>query len=263
MAPKPITVEVDGKILQETQDGKPLYEVDGNRVTFDGPTIYDALETAKSEAKGRRKALEEAEARLKLFEGIDDPDSARKALKTVADLDSKSLIDAGKADEVKRQAIAAMEEGMNQRLAAKDAELASLMEERDTLSSQLTTTVIRGEFLGSQWIKENTTAHPNALMDIFGKHFKVEDGKPVGYDAAGNKIYSKTDHGQLAGFDEAFQTVLGQYPYKDDFLKGANPGGGGGGGGGAGGGKTIPRAEWDRMDQADRMAAAKEGKKVV
>ena len=71
----------------------------------------------------------------------------------------------------------------------------------------------------------------------FGSAFKVEDGKIVAYDNAGNKIFSRSRPGELADFDEALETLVDQYPYKDQILKGSGASGGGAQQGGGSGGQ--------------------------
>ena len=82
---------------------------------------------------------------------------------------------------------------------------------------------------------------------------------------ASPSIFSATRHGEHADFEEALHVMVGQYANKDMILKGSGASGGGasGGGAGVGGGKTITRAQFDSMDQAQRAAAFKDGAKMV
>jgi len=94
----------------------------------------------------------------------------------------------------------------------------------------------------------------------FGQAFKVEDGKVVAYDPAGNKIFSRSRAGEVADFDEALEALVDQYPYKDQILRGSGASGGGaspGGGtsGGAAGGK--PKQGSFGGSREDRLAAIK------
>ena len=81
------------------RDGDPIYvDANGNEKTV----AVDTIARLNKEAKDHREAKEEAQAKLKLYEGI-DPDKARAALETVAKLDASKLIDTGEVDKVKAQ----------------------------------------------------------------------------------------------------------------------------------------------------------------
>jgi len=64
----------------------------------------------------------------------------------------------------------------------------------------------------------------------------------VGY-LGSEKIISKNNYGQLAGFDEALRIIVDQYPMKDAIIR-AGAGGGAGGGGNSqmqGGKRTVSK----------------------
>lgn len=81
------------------------------------------------------------------------------------------------------------------------------------------------------------------IQATFGNNFKIEDGKVVAYGIDGQKIYSRTKHGEVADFDEALETLVGGYQHKDSILKG-NQSTGGGYGGQGGGEITTMSAIW-------------------
>ena len=86
------------------QDGKPVYvHEDGKEVAFDAPGTVATITRLNSEAKGHRERADNAEKAVKAFEGIDDPAAAKKALATVANLDAKTLVDAGEIEKVKAE----------------------------------------------------------------------------------------------------------------------------------------------------------------
>ena len=127
---------------------------------------------------------------------------------------------------------------------------------------------IGGSFARSPYIKDKI-AVPGAMVEsTFGKNFTLEDGKIVAKDANGNPIFSPSNPGEPASFDEALEILVGQSPFKDDILKGSGSGGGGapGGGQGGAGGKTITRAEMDSLSKtspSDAAAKMSEGYTVV
>jgi hypothetical protein len=89
-------LKLDEKGNVVVQDGKPVYVADdGKEIAFDAPATRDTITRLNKEAQSHRERAEVAEGRIKDFEGIEDPDKARKALETVKNLDDKKLIDAG------------------------------------------------------------------------------------------------------------------------------------------------------------------------
>ena len=247
------TVTVEGKTYAEVQDGKPVYEADGKEVAFDAPATVATITRLNGEAKGHREAKEAAETKLKAFEGIEDPAAAKEALAKIANLKDKDLIEAGKVEEIKAAAIKAVED-----------QYKPIVAERDKLKTDLYGERVGGQFARSKFISDKAAVPADIMQARFGQHFKDEDGKAVAYDAAGNKIYSRSKPGEPADFDEALEILIDAYPYKDSILKGT--GGGSGakpGNGGGQGGKTITRAEFDALPHGDRAVKIKEGVKVT
>lgn len=236
-------------------DGKPVYvHDDGKEVAFDAAATVATISRLNGEAKGHREEKEAAQAKLKAFEGIEDAEAAKKALQTVANLDSKKLIDAGEVEKVKAEAIKAVEE-----------KFAPVVAERDKLQGELYGEKIGGSFARSKFISEKAAIPADLVQARFGQNFKIEDGKVVAYDQSGNKIYSRAKPGELADFEEGLEALIDAYPYKDQILKGAGGNGGGsrpGNGGHGGSDKTITRQQFDALDPAAKAKAAGEMKIV-
>lgn len=232
-------------------DGKPVYVTDdGKEVAFDAPGTVATISRLNAEAKGHREGKEAAEKALKAFEGITDPAAALKAMQTVKGLDEAKLMDAGKAEEVKAAAIKAIEE-----------KYAPVVQERDTLMRALHDEKIGGSFARSKFIAEKIAVPSDIIQAAFGSRFTIEGGKVIAKDASGNQIYSKARPGEPADFEEALEFLVDAYPHKDSILKGSGASGGGarGSNGGGAGGKVIPRAQFDSLPPADRMAKIGEG----
>ena len=205
------------------QDGKPVYvHDDGKEVAFDAPGTVAAITRLNSEAKGHRERAENAEKAVKAFEGIDDPAAAKKALATVANLDAKTLVDAGEIETVKAEISKAFQ-----------LQLDEVTGKAQTLEQQLYAEKIGGSFSRSKFIADKLAVPADMVQATFGQNLKVEDGKVVAYDAQGQKIFSRARPGELADFDEAIETLVSQYPHRDHILKssGANGGGAQNGGG--------------------------------
>lgn len=245
------TVEVEGKTYAEVQDGKPVFVGDdGKEVAFDAPATVSTISRLNGEAKSHREAKEAAEKAVKAFEGIADPAAAIKALETVANLDSKKLIDAGEVEKVKTEISKAFQ-----------TQIDDLTGKNQALEQTLYGEKIGGAFSRSKVIAEKFAIPADLVQARFGAAFKVEDGKTVAYDQAGNKIFSRARPGEIADFDEALEVLVDQYAYKDQILKGSGAtGGGAGSSGGAGGAKTMSRAQFDALDPAERIAAIKDTK---
>lgn len=237
------------------QDGKPVYvHDDGKEIPFDAPSALSKIGDLNREAKGHRERADAAEAKLKPFEGIEDPAAAIKALATVKNLDDKKLVDAGEVEKVKTEAIKAIEE-----------KYAPTVKRVEELEGQLYGEKIGGSFARSKFIAEKLAIPADIAQAAFGKHFKIEDGKVVATDASGSKVFSRARPGDLADFDEALEHLVETYPHKNHILKssGASGGGASGGGGSSGGGKSVTRAQFEAMDAQARVAHTSAGGTVT
>ncbi|WP_306150733.1 DUF6651 domain-containing protein [Roseovarius sp. MMSF_3281] len=259
------TIEHDGKTFAEVKDGKPVYiDDDGKELSFDAEFTHNKIKELNFEAQKHREAKDAAEGALKKFEGIEDPEAAIKAIETVKNIDESKLIEAGKVEEIKAAAVKAAEEQREAAIKAKDEEYAPIMEERDKLKQRLDNELIGGGFARSKFVAEKVAIPHDMLQSRFGQNFKVEDGELIAYDNQGNKIYSREKPGEIASFDEALETLVDQYPYRDNILKGrGHNGGGANGDDGRGGDKTITRAEFEALDHGQRSQKMSDGFTLV
>ncbi|AZD86518.1 hypothetical protein PUP68_12005 [Pseudomonas chlororaphis] len=237
-------VEVDGKQYAEIQDGKPVFiEDDGKEVAFDAPGTRATITRLNSEAKDNRLRAETAEKAVKAFEGIDDPAAAKKALGIVANLDAKTLVDAGEIEKVKTEISKAYQ-----------TQLDEANGKAQTFEQQLYAEKIGGSFARSKYIADKLAVPVDMVQATFGQNLKIEEGKVVAYDAQGQKIFSRSRPGELADFDEAIETLVSQYPHRDHILKSSNANGGGAQGGD--GGNSGAKGNFGGS-KADRVAAIK------
>lgn len=261
------TVTVEGKTYAEVMDEKPVYvHEDGKEIPFDAEQSVNKITQLNSEAKGHRVAKETAEAKLKVFEGIEDPEAAKHALETIKNIDEGKLLQAGKVEEIKAAARKTAEEQVAAANKKAAEDLAAATKERDTLQEQLYSEKIGGSFNRSRFINERVALPPDIVQKSFGSNFKVEDGKVVAYFNEGSKIYSRKTAGELADFDEALEQLIDAYPNKDYILKGKGGGTGarpGAGNGGPGGKKEISRQEFDRLDPVAKQKSVADGILVV
>jgi len=249
------TQTIDGKTYAEVNEqGLPLFiHDDGKEVGFDAAHAVQKISSLNAEAKSHREAKEAAEATLKSFEGL-DAQKAREALTTISNLDAKKLIDAGEAERVRTEAIESVKQSY-------ETQLGQMTQERDTYQQQLHSELIGGGFARSQFANEKLAVPVDMVQAMFGKNFKVENGKPVAYDDKGQKIYSRTNHGDEAGFDEALEILVGGYQHKDSIIKGSQAGGGGyqNNNGGNGGVKSMSRQSFEQLNPADKASFMKDG----
>ncbi len=249
------TVEIEGKTYAEVQDDKPVYlGDDGKEIAFDAPGTRDTISRLNGEAKGHREAKEAALEKLKAFEGV-DPEKAREATEKLSKIDAKALVDAGDMDAAIKAAVQPYEE-----------KLTAAEKKAQELEGTLNKEMIGNKFGSSKFAQENLTpAGADLLRAMYGNQLKIENGSVVGYDANGQKIYSKARPGEVANFDEVLKTFTEQYPHRDHIMKGAGSNGGGSSGNAGGGtkGKQLTRSEFDALDGATKAAKMKEGYTVA
>jgi hypothetical protein len=248
-----LKMDADGHVV--VQDGKPVYVTDdGKDIAFDAAATAATIARITEESKGFKSRAQAAEASLKTFEGIADPKAAKEALAKVANWGDKELVEAGKVEEIKAAAIKAVEDKYK-----------PIVEEANSLKAALHAEKIGGSFARSKFISEKVAVPFDIVEARFGKNFKLEDGKVVAVDHAGNAIYSRANPGNPADFDEALEILVDAYPYKEHILKGTGANGGGArpNGGAGGGGKQITRAEWNTLDPIAQAQKAREGFSVV
>jgi hypothetical protein len=234
-------------------DGKPTYiKDDGSEIAFDGAQAFAKIGQLTGENTAYKTRFTEAETKLKSFEGIEDPEAAKAALVTVANIKDGELISAGKAEEIKAKATKAAEDAVAAAKTAHAAEVAALTTERDTFKGQLYEEKVGGAFARSKFIAEKVATPPHMLEKTYGSHFKIEDGRIVPYDAAGNKIGSSKTFGEDADFEEAIEKLIMADPYKDRILKGT-----GNSGSGAQPGNGKVEGDVSAMSPQQKMAAGR------
>jgi hypothetical protein len=234
-------LKVDEKGNAVVVDGKPVYVYDdGKETPFDALSTIATIGRLNAEAKGHREAKEAAQEKLKLFEGIDDPEFARKAMQTVKNLDMKKLVDSGEVEKVKAEIAKSYQK-----------ELDEIKNKNKELETQLYAEKIGGAFARSQFIEEKLAIPADLVQARFGNLFAVENGKVVATDLNGNKIYSHARPGEFADFDEALETIIEQYPRKDEILKASNSKGGDAHKNKGTTGNSLKRSEMSTKDKSE------------
>lgn len=163
---------------------------------------------------------------------------------------------AGKVEEIKSAAQKAAQEQVAAASKAHAEELARTKQSLDKITGDLYAEKIGGSFNRSKLISERFAIPADLVQARFGQAFKVEEGKIVAYDQAGNKIFSRSRPGELAEFDEALETLVDQYPYKEQILKGTGASGGGAGSSSNAGGQNQAKGNFggSRTERAAAIA---------
>ena len=205
-------------------DGKPVYIFDnGKEVAFDAKSTTDKIQNLTREVDTLKSSNGELTANAEIFKGL-DIEQVHKDREIVQNLSDKKLIDAGEVERVKAQMAEVFQ---SEKVVLKDAVTA-----KDVIINDL---MIGSRFAESAFLRDNVILPPDMCRDSFGKNFKIENvsGEPsvVGYIGK-DKIYSQTNAGELAGFEESIQLIVGNYAMKDRILKSSDKGGNGSGGGG-------------------------------
>jgi hypothetical protein len=258
-------IEINGQTYAEVIDGKPvIIEDDGKETPFDIAHTRTTISRLNGEAKTWREKTEANDAKLKLFEGIDDPEAAKKALETLQNMEDGKLITAGKVEEIKAAAKKSAEEQVATGIKQYSEKLVATEKERDGFRDGLYAEKIGGAFSRSKYLSEKAAIPADMVQSRFGSAFKVEDGKTVAYDTLGNRIYSKSRPGEHADFDEALEILIDSYPYRDQILKGnGSTGSGTPHNVGPNGARSISRSEYDRMAPMQQRDAALKGTPIV
>lgn len=260
----PFKYNADGTIATSGEGAQkfPIFiHADGREAPFDADTTVSTIGRLNGEAKSHREAKEAAELRLKSFEGIEDGAAALAALATVKNLGAGELKTAAQVQEIKDAAAKSATEAVAAATRQSAEALKLATDQNAKLTNDLNSHIIGGSFSSSKFIAEKLAIPADIAQKVFGDRFKVDGGKLVPMNPDGTPIFSATDHGNHAGFDEALSVIVGQYANKDAILKGSGASGGGatGGKGGGGGDKAITRAQFNAMDGSARAAAMKDG----
>ena len=247
------------------QNGNPVYVLDdGREVEHNAAQTVQKISQLNSEAKGHREAKEAAEAKLKMFDGIEDGEAARKALELIKNIDEGKLMQAGKVEEIKAAAAKSAKEAVAAATSVAEEKLKVLTEQNATLTNQLNNHIVGGGFANSKYIAEKLAIPHDIAQKVFGDRFKVDNGKLVAMDQNGNPIFSASNHGEHADFEEAIQIMVGSYQHKDAILKGSGAGGSGAKpGSGGGGDKSVSRQQFAGMSPTAQRDFMKDGGKVT
>lgn len=230
------------------KDGKHHLAVNGLEKTY---VPRSALTAANNEAAQRRHALA-------AWETAANGKTADEIAALMADIDSGKF-NKGKGKEEYEAALA-------QHKQEAERKLQGMATERDTAFNIARRAVVDSGLVNALTKAKATPEGLALLPKILNERvdLKFENGDAVMkiLNADGKTPMIGTGQDGFATFDDMMKDVVKQYP---SLFEG---GGGGGGGaprkeGGTGGGKTIARADFDKLDPSERAAKMREGFKLV
>lgn len=229
-------LKLDANGAAVLKDGMPVYvKEDGTETEVNVAAMYASVLGYKDQVKTLSREVKEASEKLAKFDGL-DPEKVRKGLT--------------EAETVKAELTKAYE-----------ARLAEASDRAAKLETSLHRQLVGGAFARSGFIKDRVAVPADLIEAQFGKHFKVEGDDVVAYGHDGQPIYSRTNPGAKAGFDEALQILVSAYPHKDSILKAdQKPGSGAPSSGNPKpAAKTMTRGAFEALDPASKVEFSKSG----
>lgn len=244
-------LKVDEQGAVVLQDGKPVFVNEGKDVAVDVPSLFTKITELNTESAGRRRELATIKEKFSALKDVEDVDvfmaTAMSALETVNNMDDAKKLDAAKVEAFKAETKKAYEEKVEAQNKIWNEKVQGLESAVDGKQSVIYDLMVKSQFAKSPYFtgeNKQTNLIPEIAEAYFGKHFKVEEndsGKLVvaGYKADGTRIFSRSNPGEHASFNEAMAEIIDGYPLKDSIVRGGSGGSGGNGNSGGGGDKTT------------------------
>jgi hypothetical protein len=149
---------------------------------------------------------------------------------------------------------------LNTELVTARTDASKAASERNQLQSSLVAEKAGSRLAGSKTITEMLAVPIDIVQASLSDAFKLENGELVGYDKTGNKLYSRSNPGRVAQFDEAIQILISQHPHRDQILKGTRAAESQSNDrGDASGSKSLNRAAFEALPPTKQMEVIKGG----
>lgn len=260
MALKAILASLDGldeatkALYTKGEDGK--YHLD-----VEGMVGKSKLDEFREKNVQMAKELQTLKDKLAQFDGI-DLKKYQELVQSFENDTERKLIKEGKIDEVFQMRLAKLQQSYEEKLKAKDTQIAQLTKERDSATQDRDTHIVTSE-LSRAITDPESGFHPNAdriIQDQVLKNFKYRDGKVVRVNAEGAIVFG--EKGEPATIGEFLTEIAKDHPY---LVKSSSGGGASNNGGPKNSGaKTIRRSEFDAIqDHARKAKMMKDGVVVV
>lgn len=257
-------LKLDDKGAVVVKDGKPVFEDNGKEVVVDVPSLFLKITDLNTESAGRRRELSTMKEKYSGLKDVEDInvflETATRAIETVSNMDDVKKLDAEKVEAFKNETKAAYEqkvEAQNKIWNEKITDLETSVAGKEDVIYDL---MVKSQFASSPYFTGEdklTNLIPEIAESHFGKHYKVEkndSGKLVvaGYKADGTRIFSRSNPGEPADFNESMAEIIGDYPMRDAIIKGGHGGSGGNGNSGGAGDKMNDLQKQYKAAMTDR-----------
>lgn len=216
----PFKKNEDGTYAQ-TDDGLLIYvSPDGGaEKPYDPDARSKQIAELTEKANKRKGELDEANAKLAVFEGIEDLQAFVKKAKDDAAAVA-AMAENDKEREIGMQKRIA--DAVKEALTAAQAKTDALEKDYTSLKANYDASIISNAFMRSKYVAENLVS-PALAQELFGKKFQVKDGHIIGMDTNGKEMYGSEG---IASFEEALSRMVKESPYREMITRSA-PGGSG------------------------------------
>lgn len=207
----------DGSGAGGGQGGQSGGTGDGGKPSEEVAKLVKDVMKHKERAQNAETKLNEIQAQLKQFEGI-DPAKVRELLQTQADEERKKAEARGEYDRL----IAQMGERHKEETAALRKQIEDAQAGTAGLQRQIAEITVGASFTGSKFVAEDLTLTPAKARVIYGQHFEFKDGQVVGYDkpqGASDRTMLVDSTGNALPFDEALRKIVEADPDKDHLVR--------------------------------------------
>lgn len=190
-----------GGIMIDPENGNDPYE-------FDALGADASISSLRAEAKEHRTKKAEYKAIIDSIPEsvVKNPKAAEEALITVSSLDDKHKADIAKIKGELETSYKAASETSNKKI----ADLQNQLFNEKVVSRFATSKALEGTIFNKT--REVAVSH-------FRNHFEVDEtGEMVGKHKDGSVIYSKTNPGKKADFDECITSILDADPNKESYI---------------------------------------------
>lgn len=171
----------------------------------------------KDAATAAQNALDQANARLKDFEGL-DPKEIRALIATQKKAEEDALAAKGDFDTLKTR----MADEHSRELGAANTRVQELEDRIAGLTSTIDNLTIGTAFNDSEFIKTELLLTPAKSRVVYGPHFDVVDGKLVGHDkprGEAGRTALVDARGNALPFEDAMKRLVEADPDRDHLLK--------------------------------------------
>lgn len=257
-----------------TEDGKPIYlDEEGAEVPVDPIGMYSKIIDLGKENKTHREKIDQVNKKLSVFEGVEDLEAfkteAEKAMEAVKNFNEKDWTKVEKVEQMKRQ----MSEAHTEEIGQLKKSYEDTLSERDGIinkkNEQIRQLMVSTKFASSPMFSGSnpkTEMSADAAEALFGRQIKIEENdngelKLQCYFANGETVYSRSNPGEPADFNEGIELIWNEYPNKNRYTKSAGAGSGATGGSGGNGGEQDELSKLRK--QLEEATAARNTAKMI